>query len=800
MIKNYIKIAWRNLLRDKVFSSINILGLATGMVVALAIIQYARFELSFESTHEKSDRVARISLDYINEGTIAYQDAESYKPLGPRLKADFPEVIEFARATRLDMREFTVKEKRYKEEGIYVADHTFFDIFSYQFIEGDSNTALNNPYEIVLTESTAQRFFDKTSVVGETIKSSSTPEELTVVGVIEDSPYNTHLKFDALISFKTGFTAWNWKQDNWQSYNDYTYVLFEENSSFNDFQRKLIRFSDQLRDEKLIDNEEVVAQLIADIHLYSKKGFEPEPPGDATTVIFLLIIAGFVLLIAWVNYVNLSTAKSLQRAKEVGIRKVVGSSLGQLRKQFLMETALSNLIAGIIAISILQITLPYYLRLTGLPSDLYFGSDPIFWITLIGLLVFGTILSGIYPAIVLASYQPVLILKGKFSSSAKGQRLRQALVVLQFSLTIILLTGTFSLKEQLQFMRTKELGMDINQVLVVDAPFNQSERENVDVFKNALASNELFSPVTLSDAVPGLPENLLSTTSGVRPKGMERPSGYNFHIYAIDDQFIDVVDMALLAGESFIENQQNRHKILVNEETLRLWEIEDPNEAIGLKVDLWGEERTVIGVVKNFHQMSVKSAHLAMILFHISNQNYWQYASLKIGGSDVMNQVELVQEAYETAFPGSVFSYFFMDERFDRQYQAEEQFISVFLMMTTLAIFIAGLGLFGLVSFTISQKTKEIGIRKVLGASVSSILGLLSAGFLRLVVVACLFSVPIAYLSVSSWLEQFPYRIEVYWWILAIPVLMIFLVAIFSISLESLKAANRNPVEALRYE
>lgn len=801
MLKNYIRIAWRNLLRDKIFSSINILGLATAMAITLSIIEYARFEFSYEDTHKKADRIVRISMDYMDGEVVTFQDAASYGLAGPRISSDFPEVEHYTFVSPLDPLVFEIGDSYFKQERVFISNSQFFDVFTYPFTEGNPGTALENPFELVITKSVAEKFFPNRSALNQELILAYQGKDYAfkVAGVVNDSPSNSHLKFEVLISYPTVNTLWDYRKHNWDNNNEYNYFLLKDSKAYTGFTAKLAELNETLWKEGEIPEERIVAQPLKDIHLYSDKGYEMEPPGNATAVFFLLAIAAFVILIAWVNYINLSTAKSLDRAREVGIRKVVGSTARQLQYQFLTEASLSNIIAGILAVSIMQLGMPFFKDLTSLPESLVFISDPTFWLLTIVLVLSSVILSGWYPAFALSAYQPSMVLKGKFSSSQTGQRLRKLLVILQFTLTTALLTGTLTINEQIYFMKEKDLGMNLTNKLIVDA-CNDFERDHVEVFRNELNLLPDVQSVSFSEAIPGS-EEMLSSKNGVFPIGWEKENNYNFFMYRIDEDYFDTYDMAMATGDNFSGDLDNSSSIIINEESARLWEIYDLDKAIGLKVQLWGMERTIIGVVNDFHQISVKSPLLPMIFMHTDVEyGPWTYATLGLGDGKITDQIQDVRKAYEKAFPTSAFSYQLMDSRYNIQYRSDERFFGVFRVMSGLAILIAALGLFGLVGFSVTSRTKEIGIRKVLGASISQIIVLLSSSFFQLVTIAAIIAVPVSYIAINEWLMSYAYRIDIHWTLFAIPLFLIFLVAILSISMESWKAAKRNPVEALRYE
>jgi len=452
MFKNYLKIAWRSFIKDKSFTAINLLGLTAGFAIALLIIQYVRFELSYENTHTKANRIVRLTYDIMDGETVSSQDCEVNPPIGAKLKTELAEVADYTRAFQIGEPNMTiaVDNKQFIENKIYAADPSFFNIFSYPLIYGKKEGIFNKPNQVVLTETTALKYFNRKNVVGETISLPITEAKtvLEIIGIVPDSPANTHLKFNMLISYATMLrdpimqTLYGETKDNWHGNNTYLYALLNKNASYKSFTDNLIHFNEQLRKEGKLLTDRVIGQKIEDIHLYSNKPFEPEPNGNATTVFFLLGVAFLVILSAYVNYVNLATSKALDRAKEVGVRKAIGSTKNQLRIQFLMESLLMNLLAGISALIIIYFIKRNFIALAGLPLNFTVFNSLFFWQSFGLFIILGVLFSGIYPALVLSSFKPSLILKGNFSHSFKGTLLRKSLVVFQFTVTIILLTQT----------------------------------------------------------------------------------------------------------------------------------------------------------------------------------------------------------------------------------------------------------------------------------------------------------------------------------------------------------------------
>lgn len=798
MFKNNLKIAIRVFQRDKVYSSINVIGMATGLAIALLILLYAQFEMSYEDYNPNADRVVRITMDYLDGETVIDQDSETYPPLGPKIKADFPEVEDFARAYGLDEVTLNVNEKNFRESMVYAADPSFFEMFGYPFIQGTAEGIFQDPMEAVLTESLAMKIFGTTDIVGERIFIPDLEQNLNVVGVVNDSPANTHFKFNLLISFETMYGFSEDLDNQWNNNNAYTYLMLNRPDQFDAFRLSLAKLNDQLHEIDLINSELVVGQQIEDIHLYSDKSFEPEQNGDGTRVIFLIGVALLVIIIAIVNYINLSTAKAMDRAKEVGVRKVMGSTLGQLRFQFFTESLLVNVFAGMLAVFVMIFSIEFFRQTADLPASFTFLDKLDFWLLLGAILLFSTLISGIFPALILSSFQPIAILKGKYSHSKGGILLRKGLVIFQFSITIFLLVQTLAANWQLDFMRSKDLGLNVNQTIVVRSPHTDELRGKFNAFKNDLLNQSTFSNVALSNSVPGLPTSQQSTSTGINPVEALENRNFNFYVNWVDEDYLETMQMNLLAGDNFIADSKNEHMVIVNEEAIRLWGYQSPEQAIGVKLDMWGAHRTIIGVIQNYQQLTAKTNYQPIIFSYAGD--FDSYASIRTNTSDLKSQLRTVAEVYETHFPAAPFDYFFLDQEFDKLYREDEQFQTVFGLLTSFAILIAILGLFGLANFTVAKRAKEIGIRKVLGAEVSQIMLLVSKEFLWLVLIAMIVAIPAAYFMVSDWLEGYAFRIDVTPWLFIIPALGVLIISLLAILSKTLNVATANPVLSLRDE
>jgi putative ABC transport system permease protein len=501
-------------------------------------------------------------------------------------------------------------------------------------------------------------------------------------------------------------------------------------------------------------------------------------------------------VIAVVNYINLSTATSLDRAKEVGIRKVIGSSLSQLRTKFFIESFLINIISGLVALAIIGIVLPGFILMAGLPADFYLWSDLTFYLIILSSILMSTIFSSVFPAVILSQFQPIAVLKGKFSRSTRGTLLRKSLVVFQFAITGFLLIQTVTAERQLAYMRKKDLGLDAERTLVVRSAANVSE-ENYEVFKDKILAHTQFESVALSRSVPGQPTSeMASTNVGVNLVGASTEQSYNFYINFIDADYLSTMKIDLIAGEDFTQDNTSQDRVIVNEESIRLWGISNTQAAIGQKINLWGSQRVIVGVVKNFHQSSPKSPYLPMIFLHTEGKN--KLASIRMANGDVQESVDVISYTYRSIFPDSPFEYFFLDQEFDKQYRSEEQFQQVFGTLTLFAILISSLGLFGLVSFTVANRTKELGIRKVLGANVVQIVTLVSKDFIALVALAMAISSSITFFTVQQWLDRFAFRIDLSAGLFVGPVVVVLIVSLVTIVARTISVSLSNPVNSLK--
>lgn len=794
--------ARRSLLKNRVFSFINIFGLGVGIAAFLFIIHYVRFEKSYEEYNPNADRVFRVTLDIYNGTEYVMTDCETHPGFGPLVKERIPEVVDFARMFHNDgLQEIRVGDDKFLDEGIYFADPSAFEVFGIKTLKGDSRNALVEPFQAVLSTSVVKKYFGNIDPLGKSIEIDRKLYQITAV--MADCPANTHLKFGILLSHSTMYKINEWyRDDNWGGNNEFTYFLMVPGASVNDFNKKLLIIADELKEK--IDYSRYTAEPIKDIHLYSNKSFEPEPNGSIKIVYFMITIALFIVVIAWVNYVNLSTAKAIERGKEVGIRKVMGSVKHQLVFQFLSESFIVNLIAGILALFLFWIALPMFRDITGQSLPLNFVNDINFWLLLTGLIFFGSVLAGLYPAFVLSSFQPATILKGKFQSSARGQQLRKALVVFQFGATIVLMVCLIAVYAQINFLRDIDLGMNIDQTLAIRAPRTNAADSVYKVsfqnFKTELLQNSSVKKVGRSDALPGLSVHELSTTT-FRKFGEEKSKGnYEYYYFSADADFIPALGMSLVEGKNFEDGLPNTDQVIINEEAARQLGYTSAEEAIGGRITFRTrnvEYSTIVGVLKNFYQRSPKEKQMPILLYYRERSDYF---SIRLNTQNVEESIATIKELWTKNYPDVLFHYFFIDEVYNSQYQSDAQFGKIVAIFSALAIFIACLGLFGLSSYTIVQRAKEIGIRKVLGASVHQIVQLLSADFMKVILVASIVAIPIAYFIIHEWLMTYSVRVTLNVWMFGIPMIVILMIAFLTVSFQTIKTAIANPVKSLKQD
>jgi putative ABC transport system permease protein len=805
MIKNYFKIAWRNIVRQKIYSGINIIGLAIGIAACLLILQYVSFELSYENFQANKDRVYRIQQDRYDNGKLSTQWAAGAFAAGNSFKDAIPEIEEYVKLVQNGQVTTEVQSQPVKIEKVFFATNSFFKVFTYPVISGNQASALAEPFTAALSEATARRLFGNTDVIGKTLDLNRN-SSYKITAVYKDAPVNTQLKPDILLSYAT-FIKFRGPDNNpetaWLNDGCLTYVLLRKGADAAKVQAKFDAIVEKAVGADLKRYNASVTYLLqplADIHLYSHYMMEPAPNGDGKTTYLLLAIAFFIAVIAWVNYINLATARAVNRAKEVGVRKAIGSQRRQLIIQFLAESTLLNGLALVLALVVVVLAIPGFNQLSGQHLSFSLLSKSNFWLGLSALFVAGVFFSGLYPAFVLSGFKPIEVLKGKMTSTRQGSFLRKSLVVFQFAASLFLLIGTFTVYRQIQFMRKQALGVNIDQTLVVRPPIvrvDSTYSDNITALKNALFSQTSIKGITESTSIFG--ESVGWNAGGIKLVGTDESTQKQYRVIGVDFDFVNVFGLKLIAGRNFSkEFGTDDHAVIFNKKGVEQLGFNKPGDAIGKKIDFWGEQFTIAGVAENFHQQSLREAFEPLILRLIPAAQ--GYLSLKVNPSGIDGTINLVKAEWSKLFPGNTFEYFFLDDHFGEQYNADQRFGQVFSLFTLLAILVACLGLFGLASFTTIQRTKEIGIRKVLGASVTGIMQLLYREFAMLLLIAFVIAVPLAWITVDNWLRGYAFRIDVHWSYFALPFAAIFIIALLTVSFQSIKAAVANPVTSLRTE
>jgi len=804
MFKNYLKIAYRNLIKTKVFSLINISGLAIGITACLLILHYVHYEKSFDRFHKDSDRIYRLRYERTGEDGQKAQFASCTPPAGALIRERYPEIEKVARVFHYQA-SVSNQDLKFNEERMYFVDPEFLEIFKYKFLSGEPLTGIKAPNHAFISQTTARKYFGDENPIGKSL-SVDKKQDYQIVGIFENIPQNTHLKFDILLSYENLFSMYGDDYHKaWGHTGVYTYLLVKPGTDIQAFEQKMVDLANAecpwLAEYKM--KIELIMQPLLDIHLTSNFMQEYEANGNRDSVNFLSIIVIFIIVMAWVNYINLSTASALNRAKEVGLRKVVGASRQHLMTQFFLETILLDIMALLIAFGLLELTLPFFNHLTGIPMDYAVWTQRWFWSTVSILFVVGIFASGVYPIIAMSSFEPTTILKRKLGNSAKGISLRKALVVFQFMMALILIAGTFTVYEQISFMRSQDLGFNMEQTLVVKAPRvrdNNAYPETFKSFKETLLKNTNILNISHVTEVPG--KQIYWDAGAIQKAGEDISKGKNYQIMGVDYDFVEVFELNLAAGRNFSRDfPTDKDALMFNEAAVKWMGFENAESAVGQQVQYWDQIYPIIGVIKDYHQQSLKKAFEPTIFRFVPHgRGVRGMFAIKINAKNIKETVNLVQQQYDAFFPGNPYDYFFLDDYYNQQYKADELFGKVFGMFTGLAIFITALGIFGLSSFSAVQRTKEIGIRKTLGASIASILILLTKDFLTLLGISFLIALPLSLFGLNEWLKGYAYRMDLNGWLFIGPLFLVIVIMLLTVSFQTVRAALANPVESLRYE
>lgn len=801
MFRNYILVAFRNLTKNKTFSFINIAGLAIGMAACLLILQYVSFELSFDNFHEKKDRIYRINQDRFNNGKLSTRWAGGAFAPGSAFKAALPEIEDFVKMVPAGQVLVNYKDQKMIVDKDYFVGPSFFKIFSYKLLSGDPKTALTEPNTVVISETVAQKLFHNQDAVGQTLVMNN-DKPIKVTGVMKDMPVNSHMKLDFMQSYSTLIKNYAPQLDNqWENDGCTTYLLLRPGVDPKKLEAKFLPIVKKAYSPFKSSGDSAVytLQSMQSIHLYSNLMFELQPNSNGDSVYLLLGIAIFVIIIAWINYINLATARSIGRAKEVGVRKTLGSDKRQLILQFMFEAALLNIIALFTAFILIALFLPVFSALSGVNISFALFGSLTFWLSVLGMIVMGSFFAGFYPALVLSSFRPVDVMKGKLSASPKGVILRKGMVVFQFTASIFLLIGSLTVFRQIQFMQKQSLGLNLDQTLVIKPPLAKvdSFMRTMISFKNECLKQPGVKSVTASTVVPGEP--IPWNAGGIKLHGADQSTGKQYRIVGGDYDFLNNYDFKLLAGRKISkEFTHDTASVVLSKKAAEQMGFNKPGDAVNQKIDFWGKVYTVVGVVDNYHQQSLRDAYDAIIFRCIPDVR--GDISVKINAADAQQTIEALHRTWKTYFPGDQYDYFFLDDHFNQQYHADKQFGQVFATFTLIAIIVACLGLFGLVSYTIVQRTKEIGIRKVLGATVNNIVQMLYKDFVWLILIAFCISIPLGLYAINKWLQGYAFRIDIGAFLFVIPFFIVMAIALVTVSLQSVKAALANPVKSLKTE
>lgn len=778
MFKNYIKIAFRTVRKHRGYSLINVIGLSLGMAICILILLWVQHELSYDSFHKNRDFIYRIYQDYHHAGGIS-QFSNVPQPVGPEIEDTIPEV---ETVTRFLDGDFTLKygDKLFTERSVRFIDPSFFRMFSFSIVKGDQEAAFRDPYSIILTEAMAEKYFGNEDPIGKTLIADS-EDQMKVMAVAKDVPDNSFLQFDFLVPYSY-LTAIEYDVTNWNSHNCQIYVMLHKNVGNEQVEDKIYGMI-----KRHVPDAESYLRLqpLKNTRLYTLGG----ELGSIKYVYIFSIIALFILVIACINFMNLATARSVKRAREVGLRKVVGARRIQIIRQFFSESIVFTIIALGFSLLIVEALLPVFNSLSGKNLALNSSGNLTILASLLGIALFTGFLSGSYPALFLSSFLPGKVLKSSYRSSGSSSIFRKALVVFQFSLSIFLIISTTVIYSQLQYIRSKDLGF--NKENLIYAGINERIRENYDAIKNEILKNPHILNMTRTFQLPSY--NRYSAP--VEWEGKTPDQKIDFNISLVDPDYLATLNLELLQGRNFsYEFSTDTSNYILNEEAVKQMGLDSP---VGKWLE-FGEKGEIIGVVKNYHYMPFTYEIEPLILYY--NPSYFRYTMLRISGKNIPQTLGFLENIWSQFAPEFPFEYHFLDEDYEQIYRTEQRLGELFRYFTFLAIFISCLGLFGLASFTAEQRTKEIGIRKVLGATVSEVTLLLSREYTKWVFLANILAWPVAYFAMYKWLEGFAYRVDMSVLTFVMAGLLTLFIALLTVSYQAIKTAIANPVEALRQE
>jgi putative ABC transport system permease protein len=805
MFNHYLKTAIRNQAKNKVFSIINILGLALGIAASFLIINYVTFQYSYDNMHSKKDRIYRVESRFYEGKSLTDDWATSSFGYASALSQEMTGIENYVRFGVHNSEQIvSYNDKRIRETGIAYTEPSFFSIFDFKLKVGQVHEQLKRPNTVIITEDVARQFFDNKNPLGKilTFATGTNFVNLEVTGVLENFPRNSHIRFNYLISYET---LPNWLKDFWYCHEAYSYLLLSPEKNPKDIETRFPKMAEKYKTQEALRNKTWAVNLVplSDIHFNPQKQYEKELKGSRNSAITLVFIALIILLTAWINFINLTTARSMERAKEVGVRKVFGAYRQQLTRQFLMESALTNMAALLFAIVLIVLIIPVFNQIIGDNIGYLLLYQPLFWVLSSAVFILGIVLSGFYPAFVMSRVQLSSILKKNYATSGFADTTRKVLVVFQFAASLFLIYGTFTVYKQVKYMQKQSLGVNIEQTIVLKFPVSKSNLDQqVKTFSEKLQTETQIKAVTITGAVPGME---VATFASNRLVGPNQERNQLYEMLTVDYKFAETFGLQLLAGRSFKDGFGNeRDNLLINESSLACLGFVKPDDAIGKQILLEGESNPVhiIGVVKNWHQRSLNSP-FTPIMFVLNGRIGWvppKYLAIKTSGSNYESVLKTVQSDWKTCFPESSFDYFILDQFYDSQYKSNKQFGTITGIFTGLAFFITILGLWALTAFTASKRVKEVGVRKVHGANVYTIIYLFSKEIIVLIVISIIISTPISIFAMNGWLQNYAFRTNISFWTYLWGGLITLTIAMITVGWQSWKAATRNPVEALRNE
>ncbi len=824
MLVNHLHTALRGMKKNRVFSIVNLLGLSVSIAACLLILHYVRFEMSYDKFHRQANNIYRVATKVSMQDEVITHEANTYQGISDALQSDYEHIVA---ATTIS--KFTSDKNfiRYEDsngkliplqsfQGLQ-ADSSFFEVFSFELLEGNREFVLRDPYSAVITRNLSEQYFDG-NAIGKSIEinDGSEARSYKVTGVLQNIPENSHVKFDLICRGEPRrLNFWNGEIGFWD-WTGQTYVLLKEAFNRQILESKLAELARVNSGLKRNENDygqvsTFQLQPLTRIHLFSNLQEELEPNGSVTLVYTLIILAFVIITIAWINYINLSTAISENKIRSIGLRKVIGASRSSLMLQILVEAALFNLTSVIIAFIAVQLLLPSYSNFAGVPLNYGFLYDKWILLSAIAFVLLSAFMSGIYPAYRLASFKPVSALKGKLQTGGFG--LRQILVVFQFGAAVILIVATVVAYQQLSFMRSADLGIKVDRVIGIKALNFDKEKwsdtnggyridsaylQRSERFKEDVRTHSGFINATTLSHMPGNLPNW-----GTEFKSEFSDEAHRLVAMGVDYDFVGTLGVGLLAGRNFSpafpsdRGNEGKRAVMINESAARLLGFSTPGDAVGKHIaTYWGADYEVIGVVNSFHQLSLKEN--LQPLYLMLQPRALEFFAVSYEGSDASHAISELRSIWQRHFPDYPFNYFFLDDYFDQQYRYDEKFRDIMGLFSVMAVIIACLGLFGLTSYAIVQRTKEIGIRKVLGATALNVIGLFTQNFLKLIIVANVIALPLVYIGVRQWLENYAYKIKLEWLLFATPIPVIVALALITIALQTLKIAHRSPVDSLR--